>query len=402
MRRLSGLFVVMVVIAGFIILNTVTVASAKDIRVGSIINLTGPASTWGQFHAKGHKDYFRYVNEVKGGVYGNKLDLTIVDHAYKVPEALKYIKRFCTEDKMDMTATWDAGSGIMAKPIIQKYKMPNINYSTYQAILKPPVDYAYVVMATFDRESWAILEYIKNIHKGSEPPKVGLLTYNNAYGRAIHASSKEYAAKYNVNIVGIEEFPTKTLDLNTEMLRLKDKGAEYVFLQMLPSAAIMAFKAADRINFDCSFFGCFATTDPNFFKRGKGLIRDRMQIQFPGCVPGDGSEGMKLLEELWKRYKSVSKFDTSYWLGVTVAAIMHRAFLKAHEKFGKIDSETINQALETFRNEDFGGLVPDITYTKTDHSASFKTRIIKVHEDGTFTPLTNHWQPGKEKIQILR
>ena len=81
---------------------------------------------------------------------------------------------------------------------------------------------------------------------------------------------------------------------------------------------------------------------------------------------------------------------------------MERAFLRAHEKFGKIESETINQALETFRNEDFGGLVPDITYTKTDHSASFNTRIIKVHEDGTFTPLTNHWQPGKEKIQILR
>ena len=41
---------------------------AKTIKVGAAINLTGPASTWGQFHEKGQRDYFRYVNEVKGGV----------------------------------------------------------------------------------------------------------------------------------------------------------------------------------------------------------------------------------------------------------------------------------------------------------------------------------------------
>jgi len=29
------------------------------IKVGAVINLTGPASTWGQFHAKGMQDYCR-------------------------------------------------------------------------------------------------------------------------------------------------------------------------------------------------------------------------------------------------------------------------------------------------------------------------------------------------------
>jgi hypothetical protein len=67
MRRSLNLFVVMVIAAAFIFMGIATGALAKDIKVGAIINLTGPASTWGQFHAKGHKDYFRYVNEVKGG-----------------------------------------------------------------------------------------------------------------------------------------------------------------------------------------------------------------------------------------------------------------------------------------------------------------------------------------------
>src|SRR4030065_1321523 len=123
------------------------------IKVGAVINLTGPASTWGQFHAKGQRDYFRYVNEKKGGVAGRHIDLTIVDHAYKVDEGLKFVKKFCAQDKMDMIATWDAGLGMSGKPIIQKYDTPCINYSTYQGILNPPIDYMYLPFASYILDS---------------------------------------------------------------------------------------------------------------------------------------------------------------------------------------------------------------------------------------------------------
>ena len=251
-------------------------------------------------------------------------------------------------------------------------------------------------------DSYAVLEYIKAIHKGSGPPKVGLLTYNNAYGKSIHGASKEYAEKNNINIVSIEMFPPKTLDLNTELLRLKKAGAEYIFMQCLPSAILMALQSADRVKLDVPFFGTWTSTDPDFFKRGKGLIRKRMHMQFPGGLPVDGTPGMEVMEELWKRYKTVTSFDASYWEGVVVAMIMERAFEKAHKNSGEINSETINEALQTFRNEDFGGLFPNVTYTKTDHSGSWKARIVKINENGTYTPLTSFWGPGKEKVTILK
>ena len=402
MRKIMMLATILLTTAGLVTAGFVTGASAKNIKVGAVINLTGPASSWGQFHAKGQKDYVRYINEVKGGIAGNKIDLKVVDHAYKVAEAIKYVKKFCTQDKMDIIATWDAGSGIMAKPIIQKYKIPNINYSTYQGILKPPVDYAYLPYGAYNMDSYAVLEYIRTIHKGKGAPKVGLLTYNNAYGKSIHGASKDYAASHNVNIVGIEEFPPKSLDLNTELLRLKNKGAEYIFMQCLPSAIIMALRSADRARYDVPFFGTWTSTDPDFFKRGKGLIRDRMHMQFPGGLPVDGTKGMKVMEHMWKRYGTVTKFDASYWEGVVIAVIMERAFERAYENSGKINSQTINQALETFNNEDFGGLVPNITYTKTDHGGSWKARMVKINEDTTYTPLTNFWAPGKEKVKIIK
>ncbi|MFZ3157778.1 MAG: ABC transporter substrate-binding protein [Smithella sp.] len=390
------------ILAAVFLIAGVGNAQAKTIKVGAAINLTGPASTWGQFHEKGQRDYFRYVNEVKGGVYGNKIEMITVDTAYKVPEAQAAINKFVLQDKVDMITTWGAGEGLAAKPIIQKYKVPAINYSTSWEILEKPVDYMYLPFGSYKMDCHAILEYIKAIHKGKNAPKVGLLTYNNAYGRSIHAPSKEYAKRLGINLVAVEEFPPKTVDLNTELLRLQKAGAEYVFMQMLPSAIITAFKSADRINYSPVFLGTWTSTDPDFFKMGAGLIRDRMIIQFPGGLPVDKSKGIAAMQQLWKRYKTVDKFDASYWEGVVIGMIMERAFIRAYEKSKNINPETINAALESFKNEDFGGLVPKITYTKDDHGASFTARMVKVKEDGSYIPLTNFYVPGKDKIRLLK
>ncbi len=379
-----------------------TSPAAAPVKVGAAINLTGPASTWGQYHAKGTQDYLRYVNEVKGGVGGRTVDLILVDTGYKVPEAVAAVKKFAIQDRVDMILTWGAGEGLAAKPLVQGYKIPTINYSTSWELLEKPVDYMYLPFGSYRLDCAAILEYIKSIHKGSDPPKVGLLTYNNAYGRSIHKPSQEYAKANGINIVSIEEFPPRTVDLTTELLRLKKNGAEYVFMQMLPATIVTTFKSADRIQYSPQFFGTWTSTDPDFFKLGKGLIRDRLKMQFPGGLPGDKVAGVETLKELWKRYKTVTRFDTAYWEGVVVGMIVERAALRAQQKHGKVDRDTINRAMETFANEDFGVILPPVTYTKTSHEASFRGRIVQVREDGSFRPLTDFYTPGKEKIRHLK
>jgi len=57
MRKLLGLATICLIVVGMIAIGIPTGAFAKDIKVGAVINLTGPASTWGQFHAKGQQDY---------------------------------------------------------------------------------------------------------------------------------------------------------------------------------------------------------------------------------------------------------------------------------------------------------------------------------------------------------
>ena len=108
------------------------------------------------------------------------------------------------------------------------------------------------------------------------------------------------------------------------------------------------------------------------------------------------------MQELWKRYKTVDKFDASYWEGVAVGMIMERAMIRASVQSKEINRQTINRAMESFRQEDFGGLIPPVTYTPTDHGGSFRARMVQVKEDGTYTPLTNFYVPGKEAIKLQK
>jgi len=112
----------------------------------------------------------------KGGVAGNKIEMILVDTAYKVPEAVAAVRKFAVQDNVDMIATWGVGEGLAAKPIIQRYKIPTINYSTGWEILEPPIEYMYLPFGSYRMDCEAVLDYIRAIHKGKEAPKVGLLT----------------------------------------------------------------------------------------------------------------------------------------------------------------------------------------------------------------------------------
>jgi len=58
-------------------------------------------------------------------------------------------------------------------------------------------------------------------------------------------------------------------------------------------------------------------------------------------------------------------------------------------------------AMESFRNEDFGGVIPKVSYSAENHEGSFQARIVRVNENGTYVPLTKFFTPGSEKPQLI-
>ncbi len=375
--------------------------SDKTIKIGAIVDLTGPNATQGQLTLKGMEDYFHYMNETTSGISGRKFSLRVIDGGAKLSDVLKNVEKFCNSEKAPISAIYSAANSEKIKAVFLKSRVPHIDAPNCQEILGPPVPYTYLPFGSTTLNCYAILQYIEMIHAGPDPPRVGILSANDVCGKSIHAPSRTYASKHRMEIVAVEQFTPGTHDLEPAMLKFKDMGAEYILIQCTGIDAVTAFKSADRIHYNVPFFSTWKLVDTDFLNRGKTLIRRRTNISFPGCLPGDSKPGISLVKILMDRYKSVSTFHPAYWEGVSIAAVMARALQRAHEKLGKIDGETVNLALETFQNEDFGGLIPEITYTNTNHRASFVTRIARVSKNGTFMPLTNFWNPKTEKVTIL-
>jgi branched-chain amino acid transport system substrate-binding protein len=44
--------------------------------------------------------------------------------------------------------------------------------------------------------------------------------------------------------------------------------------------------------------------------------------------------------------------------------------------------------------------VPNVSYSKENHEGSFVARIVQIHEDATYTPLTNFFVPEKERVKL--
>ena len=376
------------------------VKAQRHVKVGALVDLTGPEATRERLNLRGMEDYFRYINEFTSGMDGRKLALTPVDAGIKPDRVLRDVERMCVSEKVETWTVWDVLMCEKTKPLFVKHQIPHMD-ATHCRNLHPPASYTYLPFGGATLNCHALLQYIEMTHEGSDPPRVGLLAANDACGKSILNPSKTYGENHRLQIVAVLKFTPGTRNLESAMLELKARGAEYILLQCSAPDAITALKSADRIRYPVPFFSTWILMDTDFSALEKGLIRNRLNVSFPGCLPGDGSPGIQLIRVLMDRYKSVSRFQTAYWEGVSIAAIMARALQKAHQTLGKIDRQTVNLALETFQREDFGALVPEITYTDTDHSASSVTRIVRVNENHTFTPLTEFWNPKTEKVTII-
>ena len=404
-RRLSLSSILFTVVGIFSLIAAVDLHAEKvsdnTLKIGAIVDLTGPNAAQGQLNRKGMEDYMRYLNETTAGISGRRLSLRVIDGGAKVSDVLNGVEEFCNSEKPPISAVFSDANSEKIKPIFLKSKIPHIDAPSCQSILSPPVPYTYLPFGSTTLHCYAILQYIEMTHAGPHPPRVGILSAKDACGKSILAPSRAYVSNHRMEIVSVEQFTPGKHDLDAAMAKFKDMGAEYIVMQCNGIDAVTAFKSADRIHYNVPFFSPWKLADTDFLNRGKTFIRRRTNISFPGCLPGDGTPGIDLIKILMDRYKSVSTFHPAYWEGVSIAAVVARALQRAHEKLGKIDAQTVNLALETFQNEDFGSLIPEITYTHANHSASFVTRIARANGNGTFIPLTNFWNPKTEKVAIL-
>ena len=343
--------------------------SAPAIKVGHLADLTGATGEVGKPYAQGVQDYKDWVNK-NGGINGKQIDMPMFDYAYDKNKAVNQYKKY-KEDGVVAIQGWGSGDTEALSKTTGDDKIPYVSAS-YSAHLTDPKNTPYNFFCAPDYTTGlrAGLKYLKDNWKEKRAPKVVFIYPNHPYGIAPIKGGKEYAKELGFEVLGDEDVSLKAIEANSQLLSVKNKGADFAWVGGTTNSTAVVLKDAKKLGLTTKFFVNIWGADETTPKLAGGAEEGTL-VMVGSTVYGSKVPGMKQLMEITKNQPQVAHYIRGY-----VSMMVLTEALKIADKKGQLNGPGVKAALETLKNFDTGGLAVDkITFTATDHRPFMKVNI---------------------------
>jgi branched-chain amino acid transport system substrate-binding protein len=366
---------------------------AQEIKVGGIFDLTGITSDVGKPYAQGVQDAVANVNAT-GGINGKKIKLIGVDYGYKIPEAVSAYKRLVQDEQVVMINGWGTGDTLALKDFVNADKIPYFSASFAGDLTDPAkTPYNFFVAPSYSDQLRAWLSWVKSDWKDkSRNPKVAFFYGDNAYGRAPIEAGRRFSKENGIDLVDEEIVPGNFQDATSQLLNMKQKGADYAYINVTTTGVSLILRDAKKLGLATKF-----GSNPYGFGEALPAVAREAAEGVTGVVPhvpyGENVPGMKAMVEFHKKNHPSDTHDAMYVRGWTYVQVWSEALRRADKK-GKITGESVKAATETLKDFDLGGLTNPVTYTSTDHRPSTKTPVYQVQK-GKLVKIAEYDMPRK-------
>jgi ABC-type branched-subunit amino acid transport system substrate-binding protein len=252
-------------------------ASDTEIKIGQTMPFSGPASAYSSI-GKTQAAYFRMIND-QGGINGRKINLIQYDDAYSPPKAVEQIRKLVESDEVLLTFQ------IIGTPVnaaVQKYlnakKVPQLFAATGASRFTDPKNFPWTMgfNPNYFVEGRIYGQYILKEHPNA---KIGVLYQNDDLGKdylnGIKAGLGDKAAKM---IVTEASYEVSDPTVDSQILKIKDAGADLFFSATTPKQAAQAIKKIAEIGWnpvqivDINATSVGAVLKPAGLDAAKGLI----------------------------------------------------------------------------------------------------------------------------------
>jgi len=352
-------------------------AQAQEIKVGGSFDITGLTADVGRPFAQGARDAVAWTN-ANGGINGKKIKLVDADYGYKVPEGVALYKRLVNDEHVVLMQAWGTGDTEALKDTVTKDQMPFFSAS-FSAHLTDPkkTPYNFFVPPSYSDALRAWLMWVKEDWKDkSRNPRVAFFYGDNAYGKSPIEAGRRFAKEIGVDVVDEEILPGLVQDATSQLLNMKQKGADYAYTQCTTPPFSVVLRDAKKL-------GLTTKWGTNVWGIGELIIAVAKDAAegVVGALPnppfGTDVPGMKKLVEWHQKNHPTDTHDTNYVRGWSYVMVWSEA-LKRADKAGQLNGPGIKAALETLKDFDLGGLSAPVTYTPTDHRSTTKVSLYQV------------------------
>jgi branched-chain amino acid transport system substrate-binding protein len=198
-----------------------------EIVIGDVEPLTGPPALLGVAHTIGVKIAIGEINAA-GGINGRKIKYILEDDGYVTARTIQGLRKVIDVDKaFALLGISGSGQSIAAMPVLEKSGIPTvISVGPVKPLWEPPRKNVFIVGQAYEEGIQALVKYLAQKNSGK---KWGLITQDDDYGIAVRDGFDAVVKDKKLNVVYSGNYKKGQQDFSSEMLRLKDSGAE-VFL----------------------------------------------------------------------------------------------------------------------------------------------------------------------------
>jgi branched-chain amino acid transport system substrate-binding protein len=280
------------------------------------------------------------------------------------------------------------------KDFVAADKIPYFSASFFGGLTDPAkTPYNFFIAPSYSDQIRAWLSWVKADWKDrSRNPRVAFLYGDNPYGKAPVEAGRLFCKENGIDLVDEEVLPPNFQDATSQLLNMKQKGADYAYVNVTTTGVSLVLKGAKALGLATKF-----GSNPYGFSEQLPAVAKETAEGVTGVMPhvpfGTPVPGMKALEDFHKANHPTDTHDAMYVRGWCSAMVWVEA-LKRADKAGQLTGEGVRAALETFKDFDMGGLTSPVTWTATDHRPSTTTAVFMV-QGGKLVKVKEYTFPRK-------
>jgi branched-chain amino acid transport system substrate-binding protein len=251
-------------------------ATDTEIKIGNTNPYSGNASAYGTI-GKAIDAYFKMINE-QGGINGRKITFISYDDGYSPPKTVEMVRKLVEEDKVLFVFQT---LGTPPNTAIQKYlnqkAVPQLFVATGASKWGHYKENPWTMGFQPDYVTEAII-YAKHILANVKDPKIGVLMQNDDYGKDYYDGFKQGLGKDVDKIVQLSTYEVTDPTIDSQMIQLKNSGANVFFNISTPKFAAQAIKKAAEIGWKPAHYINNVSTSiatvmkPAGFENAQGII----------------------------------------------------------------------------------------------------------------------------------
>ena len=221
-------------------------ASDKEIKIGGMSPYSGPASAYGTI-GKAVAAYFAKVND-EGGVNGRKINFISLDDGYNPAKAVEHARKLVEEDEVLIVFN---PLGTPSNSAIHRYmnqkKVPHLFLATGATKWGDPKGFPWTMGWQPNYQAEAKI-FAAHILETKPNAKIAVLYQNDDYGKDYLKGFEDgLGAKAASLIVSKVSYEVTDPTVDSQMLTLKNSGADTFFNITTPKFAAQAIKKAAEI-----------------------------------------------------------------------------------------------------------------------------------------------------------